>query len=582
MKAAVSRMQLRRLSETLYAHRLIIIFALIGLAALITVSWFVRLAGSSLYRVQGPVPMDAYGLAGVEMTVVYPTRLSVEQTDAEPARITAYARALSPEAVRSYELVLSLPDHATGFVDAAGSYTPGRLTITPGYPDMAPYDLRIAHRNTPLRGQLLRPYWVRVLPMLRTDRGYTSVPELAFRVALESRFIYAARAFAVAASNVGMPYFVIGLIVLTALLAWQRLQRWRHVARERQLADTYLQLREDIRLERWADARRRLEQISSVYPRYRDIEHLDVLVGKAETVAWRREQLYGGGVRAYRGRNWSEAVQYLSELESETPYFRDVPFLRRTAALYADLGSRDRSRRAAAARELGEVADLLDASPLVRALGDKSAQVADAAEAALRVIGPDALDVLLGGLIHESPAVRERSQRLIEGFGHEARDRLIGALRSSEPRITRQVAPLLARLGARKELAEALLWVGPEHQEAIVAALLNEGAASCDVLVQALFKAPPDRQQTLVNALAALKDEEDLDRHLHNLLRTNKDAERKELLQRVLKASPTTFYAPSEAPQARYAEEEPPVEEERPPEEKRRPPRLKLLDRLRS
>lgn len=577
----LSKSYLRRLSQTLYAHRVMITLALVGLAILVTVSWFIRLATLSTHRIKGPVLLDAYGLPGLEITLVYPTRLSAEQDAMNAATITVYARALSSEAVRSYELALTLPNQAIAFVDARGEHIGGRLALVPGYPDAAPRDLRVAHGNTQFQGRFLRPYRVTVQPMLRVGGEYVSLRELAFSIALESRFAHAARSFAVAVSEVGMPYLLMGIIVLLAVLAWQRWIRWRYTAREQQLATTYLQLREDIRLERWPDARRKIEQICAVYPRYRDVNQLDALVSAAETAAWRREQLYNAGVRAYRERNWSDAVQYLSALEQESPYYRDVRFLRRTAALYADLTSRDRSLRAAAAKELGQVADLLDIGPLVRALGDKSKEVADAAEASLRIIGPDAFDMLLGGLIHESAAVRERARRLIESFGQEARPYLVGALRSTDVRVTRVAAELLVNLGARKELAESLLWIAPEHQESIVNALLGEGAASCDVLVDVLLRAPADRQQIIVNALAALREEEEIDRHLQVMMRATRDAECKELLQRVLKASPAGFYVAGDTPAIELPAEGPPPEIP-PSEEKGRGRRLRLLDRLRS
>lgn len=532
-------------------HRLATASVLVAIAALFTVSWFVSLAASPARHAGAPLRLDAYGYPGVEVTVIYPTRLSVDQTGERAARVTLSTRALEPSATEPIAFALPLPDEAVAFVDAQGDHVAGRVRVTPGYPDARPHDLRLAHGNTQRQGGLLFPYRVRVVPLLLSAGGSAPIPELAFEVRLESIWGQSARTFAAGAARNGTPYVLLLGLSAGAVLLGQRARRRRVVARERQLATVYGQLSEHIKLERWGEARQLIESIRAVQPHYRDVDRIDTLVSSAETATWRREQLYQIGVEAYRTRNWPSAVQAFGTIQRETPYYREVHFLRRTAALYADLGSRDRSRRVQAAKELGEIADLVDMTPLLHALADRSEAVADAAEAALHHIGPDALDALLVGLVSDRPATRERSFRLIQGLGQTARPALLSALRSDDPRLTAPVAALLAALGAREELAEALLVAPEPHQEGIVAALLSEGMAAGTVLIEALLAARPERQQMILNAIGALKLRVDLDRRIEEAARATRDPVQRELLQRAQRTPPTPFRVAADAPGGR-------------------------------
>jgi len=211
-----------------------------------------------------------------------------------------------------------------------------------------------------------------------------------------------------------------------------------------------------------------------------------------------------------------------------------------------------------AAHALGEIADLVDYGPLIEALGDRSEAVAQAAQQAFRQIGIqsfDALisalahkfDALISALAHKKPAVRQGAYELIRDMGHEVREDLLTALHSANPRITRPVASLLAHLGAREELAQALLWSAPEHHEGIVAALQQEGIAATGALVTALREAPPSRRQTIINALAALKATTDISRRLEEALRATKNPKERMLLQRALDAAPSPFVGQTDA-----------------------------------
>jgi hypothetical protein len=529
-------------------HRLTVSIALLALAAIVTLSWFVSLAASPARRAGDAVRLDTYGRPGVEVRIIHPTRLSVDETGERAARVTFSVRALERGATDPLELALPLSDDAVAFVNADGDHIPGRVRITPGYPDALPHDLRLAHGNTQLQGGLLFPYRVWIVPLLVTDDGTTPIRELAFGVRLESVWGQSMRTFAAGVARYGTPYLLLAALAVGAARVAARVRRGRVLAREKHLATVYGQLSEHVKLERWGEARQLIESIRALQSHYRDIDRLDSMVTSAEMATWRREQLYRIGVEAYRGRNWPSAVQAFGTIEEETPYYREVRFLRRTAALYADLASRDRSRRTQAAQELGEIADLIDMTPLLQALGDRSAVVADAAEDALRHIGADAFDVLLSGLAADSPTIRERCFRLIQGMGQTIRPALLGALRSDDPRLTAPVAGLLASLGAREELADALLAAPEPHQEGIVEALLSEGMAAGTVLIEALLEAPPERQQIIINALAALKLRVELDRRIDEAMRSTRDPAERELLQRVQRVPAAPFRVAGDAP----------------------------------
>jgi hypothetical protein len=366
-----------------------------------------------------------------------------------PQAVTVWARAADESAAAApITMALSLPDQALSFVDEAGDSVAGQVAVTPGYPEASPATLHLVHSDTQYQSRFLRPYRVEIVPRVSSGDCTATVPALAFDVRLEGRGEYAYRRFAVWVSRVGLPY--LWLVVVVAFAAWGlgRLTRRQRAARERELAGVYVELRQQVRLQQWAAARERIDRLRLLRAGYRDVDQLDIIVSAAETAAWRREQLYSAGVQAYRERRWPEAVRSLEEIESETSYYRDVRFLRRTAALYADLGSRDRSLRVAAARDLGEVADLVDTVPLLEALGDRSEEVAAAVEGAFRRIGSEGMAALLAGLGYDHENIRRRCYRLIKEMGQAARGDLLTALRQGDPRITAQVASLLMELGA--------------------------------------------------------------------------------------------------------------------------------------
>jgi len=529
-------------------HRWVVAAVLVALAAVIGLSWLVSLATAPARHSGRLVGLDAYGIPGVELQIIHPTRVGVRGQGDAPATITVLARALSEASARPLQLVLPLSDASIAFVDRSGTHVPGRLEVVPGHPDAMPHDLHVVHEDTQVRGTLLRPYRVDILPLVRADDEAVAVPELAFSIRLESYWEQVVRGSTDSVARVGTPYLALGLVTVAVVWVWLRVSRQQRLAREKRLSPVYSRLREHIRLERWEDARQEIEGIQLLEPHYRDVDQLDALVSAAESAAWRREQLYSMGVAAYKRRDWPSAVQAFSAIEREAAYYGDSRFLKRTAALYADLGSRDRGRRVAAAKELGQVADLIDMTPLLSALGDPSSEVADAAEEAFRCIGIETFDVLLAGLVDSSKDVRRRAYHLIEGYGQAVRGRLLAALRSSDPRITRPVARLLVSLGARQELAEALLHLPPAHQEGVVEALQGEGMAASGVLINVLLEASPERQQVVINALAAVKTKADIDRRIVDALRAAKDPVRKDLLQRALRTPAAPFRVAGDAP----------------------------------
>jgi hypothetical protein len=517
------------------------LLALAVLALVGAVSWSVRLAVLPTRRAGEPVTLGEYGYPDVELHLVYPMRVAYRSDGEPPAVLTVYARALVPEAVQPIDLAFPLPDEALAFVDTAGLPAAGRLGVVPGYPDALPYNLLLSHADTQLQPSLLRGRAVRIVPAVQRDSGSLPLTGLAFRTVIESRMNHTLSAAVVWFSGWGVVLAVLALAAGILAGVWHRNSLLRRQAREQRLSALYTRLRDEIKVENWPVARDHVEQLRLIAPEYRDLDRLDTLISTAETAAWRRDQLYRSGLTAYQERDWPAAVQAFSTIEEETPYYRDVRFLRRTAALSADLRSRDRSLRLQAARELGIVADLVDMTPLLHALGDSSREVADAAEASFARIGVDAFDALIGGLTADRLAVRERSFRLLQGLGQSARDRLIQALHDLDPRVTSAVARLLGALGARDVLAASLVWIGAEHQPCVVEALLAENVAAVEPLVDTLLSAPEGREGVILNAIAALKGQADLTHYLEGRLKAAGNDVARERLQRAMRLTVRPF-----------------------------------------
>ena len=535
-----SRLQERLATLHAYRTELAIVLALFALIVLFAV--FIRVGDAPPRRVSDDIDAGAYGLEGVDLRMIYPTRLDPQPAD-HVETITVIARASSEAGTAPFQMILALSDESVAFVDGEGMRVPGRIEITPGYPDALPHELRIVHARTQLRGGLMGRHTVTVEPMVMPNGEWTVIPELTFKLVLEATWLRTTRKVAGFLAGAGMPALLLLSALLVVVLAWGRWHRKRQLTLEKQLAGRYRQLREHVRLSDWSEARSELEQIRAVDAQYRDLSQIELMVNAAESRGWRLEQLYEAGWAAYKRRDWPQAIHALRAVEGEAPYYRNAGFLQRTAALYADLGSRDRSRRLAAARALGQVGDLLDMMPLLYALGDPSEQVAQAAEGSFGEIGLPAVDTLLAGLALDSPTTQERSFALLRGFGQAAREQLVGALRSSEPRVTAAVAKLLANLGALDDLVYALGRVAPEHQLGIGEALLAEGLPACRLLVDALLKAPPEKRELYVRLLVGLRHREPVDRHLEELLRATKDTRHKVLLRRVMSVEPEPFHA---------------------------------------
>lgn len=511
-----------------------------GLAGL---SWLVEWTAPP-ERLAGPaVALDDYGVPGVSLRLVYPAAL---EPGAPAGAVTVLARAATPEDVQAFELALVLEDAALAFVGPDGLPTAGRLAVTPGYPDALPHTLRLAHAGTQLGGGLVLARTVAIVPALLDGAGAAEgIPEAAFAVDVPGRLPGAARALLTGVGRALAPYLVAGSVLLTMAWAVGRYLAERRRRTGAALTSVYETLQEHIKAQRWIEARQAIEQIRAIAPGYRDVPLLDTRVREEEAASWRREHLFHEGVEAYRQRNWRAAAHVFAIIEREDPYYRDVRFLHRTAMLYADLRSRDRSRRVGAARQLGEVGDLVEWAPLLEALGDHAEQVADAAEQAFQRIGPEAFDVLLGGLRAPEEAVRARAMRLLKGYGQAVRERLLAALRSSDPAITAPVARLLAEFGARRELAEALLWAGEPHLEGIVAALVDEGVVASAVLLETLLRAGPDREPVVLRAIAALKARADITRQIEEAYRAARSREDRERIERALDAPAAPYATPT-------------------------------------
>lgn len=570
----------RRFRHGKWTVREIALVALGTFLVLAVFSWGTRLALAPTRRASPHVSLAAYGYPGVEMSILYPARISYRADEFEIGVVSVYTQADSEANVTEIELFMPLPNETVTFVDAQGLPVPGRLTVMAGYPDALPESLLLSHTRTQLSPLLLRARTVRIVPNVRTPDGIVPIPGLAFRTRLESRLGHALRQFVMWFSGWGL--LLAAMVAGTAPLwmLFRESERKRRLAREQRLSALYTRLRDEIKVENWDAARNRVEELRLLAPAYRDLDQLDTLISTAETASWRRDQLYSSGLNAYRKRDWPTSVQAFRSIEEETPYHRDVRFLHRTAALYADLRSRDRSLRLTAATQLGEVADLLDMQPLLQAMGDRSNEVADAAEASFSKIGPPAIDTLISGLAADTLSIRERSYRLLQSMGQSARDALLGALHSPDSRITMAAARLLRRLGAREELAQALLWAAPEHHAGIVESLVEEGEAATEPLVNVLLQAQASQQQVVLRALGALKVQVDITRYLESRARSAGDSEQRQLLQRAVRvpAEPfVTVYLTQEVVDAESItiEEEPaPEEPDSEPEETEEPEEL--------
>lgn len=497
-------------------------------------------------RLVGPVvSLAAAGRPGVAVKIAYPAYLGPANVGQAARPLTVWARAdtlatTAPDASAAstpVTLVVSPPGDALSLVDRSGAHVSGRISLTPGFPEWAPVDLWAVYGDTPAATRLFGSRLVEITPMAMTAEGAVALRELAFRVAVDGRARQAFRSLAKVWA-VAFPVLVsVTLLALWAVARWQRRHRQVRLLTERQLAGRYVQLRAHIKMEQWEQARQEIDAIQTLQPDYRDVGRLDVMVNSAETAFWRREQLYSSGLEAYRQRQWPVAAQALTALEEESPYYREVRFLKRTAELYADLGSRDRSLRIAAAEQLGQVGDLVDVMPLIEALGDRSAAVAEAVERAIKQIGVQVADDLIAALRHPNATVRRRAFQLLQQMGRSIHDRLLAGLRSGDPLVTRGVARLLGHLGAREELAQALLWLDPAHHESIRRALAHEGVAAVQPLTQVLFEAPPERRQGIINVLSGLLDQEEVRLRVAELAHNTREPKRRALLQRALKGA---------------------------------------------
>ncbi|MGC9359159.1 MAG: HEAT repeat domain-containing protein [Anaerolineae bacterium] len=542
MKTLVSLMQ-----ETYRRNRLAVLGGIVGLLWLLVLLGFGRIAATPDRQASRVIPLDDVGLPGVTLQLTHPTNLSPDADRDHPRLVTVRVKARDAKAVTPFTLMFPLPDASLAFVEPEGAQVPGTIEAIPGYPTATSYDLWLAHDGVQSGDAFGAPQSVTIVPVVQHESRYAELPELAIHIRLLSSSARSVREIVRSLARYVLPTAIAFLLGAATIAFIRYLQRDRRRERERDLADQYRQLQESVRLEQWRAARALLEDIRRERPGYRDVDRIDAIVSAAETATWRRGQLYRAGVRAYRERDWPKAINAFRTVEQETPYYRDVAFLRRTAELYADLASRDRSRRVTAARTLGEIADLVDYGPLIEALGNRSEEAARAAQQAFGKIGSQAFDALISALAHEKAAVRQRAYELIRDMGHEVREDLLTALHSANPRITQPVASLLAHLGAREELAQALLWSAPEHHEGIVAALEQEGVASTGALIHALREAPPSRRQTVINAIGALKATTDIGRRLEEALRATKNPKERMLLQRALDAAPSPFVSQADA-----------------------------------
>jgi len=489
----------------------------------------------------GPVDLAPHGLPGITLQLTYPSRLEPGPVPGVNQAVIVFAGAQTADDVQGLTLALALDTDAVYLADAEGRAVPARLDITPGYPDPVPHTLYLVHGNTQVRSGLLFSRRLQIRPILVLEDGTAQLPGLNMQVTMPSLLVTLLTGALISPDVRLLPYVAIVTAgVVGGWLALYDAQRRRSVD-ERRLRELYSDLEKYVGLGQWSEAREVVERIEQIEPEYKDVPLLEHQIRSEEGSRQRREALFRSGVEAYRRGEWREAARVFAKVEADDPYYQDVHYMRRTAALYADLSSRDRSRRASAAQQLGEVGDLVCWDPLIDALGDPSPRVAEAAERAFQQIGPQALEVLLGCLRHPSEEVRARGFRLIKGYGRAARDGLLGALRSSDLELSAQVATLLHAVGGRSDLAEALLWADERHVPGIVAPLVGEGVAATSVLIDVLRRAPEERVGVVLGAIAALKAQTDISRPLEEALRAAHDDAERARVERAMRVPPGSF-----------------------------------------
>jgi len=510
------------------------------------------LGGPKITRRAGPVlDLTPYGRPGVTLRLLYPETLS---PSGQAALLTVIARAETPTASRPLRLALDSADDGIGFLDPDGWPVAGRLTLIPGYPEAAPYALRLAGTGSDLRGGWLTARRVPFRAYLLESSGAVPLVELGFQVAIPARVPSALRDLAADAAALWGPLLVVTLVVLAGWGAHRYQSRGRAEAEARQAREAdsaaalWHRLQDELGAGRLQDARRSMEALRAIAPGYRGLALIDARLAEQELAALEREAATRRGLEAYARQDWRSAAAALATVEDGNTSPHDLAYYRRTAVLYADLTSRDRSRRVAAARALGEVGDLEVWGPLIAALGDSAEVVADAAEQALLRAGPACYGDLMAALRSGSPAVAGRAARVIRGYGQAMRDPLLEALRMPDATITPQVAGLLADLGGRRDLADALLWAPDTHLPSLAHALAGEGAAAAAPLIEVLAKAPPDRLGVVLAAIGAVKARADISRLLEDALRATRDQDGRERLERAIAVPAAPYSGPVSVP----------------------------------
>ncbi|NLD71607.1 MAG: hypothetical protein GX649_02695, partial [Chloroflexi bacterium] len=114
---------------------------------------------------------------------------------------------------------------------------------------------------------------------------------------------------------------------------------------------------------------------------------------------------------------------------------------------------------------------------------------------------------------------------------------------------------LLADLGARRELAEALLWATDPHLEGIVAALVNEGVVASAVLIDALLKASPERLPVVLRAVGALKARTDIARQIDEAYRAARNRDDRERIEQAMEVDAAPYAEPRGEPPAEHVTE---------------------------
>ena len=514
----------------------------------LVVVWIVLVANALIFaviapsnQVIGPVELSDYPSPGVTVEMVLPQRLETWNTTDAAQVLTLYVTPHRPD-VEGVSLVFALGDRSVVLTDVNGQILSGPIEVSFQYPAEMILPLYVATAATGEGSGLLSFHTVSLNLYTLRDGVQTPVDGLGTQIALSSRLGSALRRVNDFLTRIALPIMAI-LTPFVLLGNWWAKRRQRQTDAQKALDARYVFIRELVDAGQIVRAREAAALLRREAPNYARIDHLDEFLstlGSAEltassVVSSNTESTLDEGIKAYKARDWELACGLLHTAQATDEYNPHLQFLYRTSCLYLALSGRDRSKRIAALRELGEIGDLVDLVPIVDALDDANSTVAKAAEETLLAIGPVAFDALARGLKNPSQSIKRRSRNVLASLGQDIREQLLSLLHTRDAELVAIASELLIGLGAREQLADALLWADPTVLDGIVRALVSDEIVALQPLLDVLLRAPSERQPYVLAAIGELKKHVNIDRRIEDMQRSVRDGEKRNLLGRALR-----------------------------------------------